>query len=140
MISVFETQTSPYCKFCGSENLKEIPVVRETRDETKKEVIGSIPHFRGRFQKTKNDGLRYSIDEICCEICLNYAVETKNKPLQVEISNGNKQIVIIPENLINVLKHSSISDTEIESGIRRTKDNLDKVYNNYVKKWRQKYM
>ena len=122
-----------YCKFCGGKNLREIPVVRQTKDITKKEVIGSIPNFIGRFSKTKDDGLQYSIQEICCETCLNYNVHTANKPLTVEIINDNKQNVIIPETMINVLKQSSILDSEIETGIHRLKSKLDKIYSKYVK-------
>ncbi len=121
-----------YCKFCGSQDLREIPVVRETKDETKKEFIGSIPHFRGRFQKTENDGLQYSINEICCQMCLNYGVQTNNQPLEVEILNGDKQIIIIPEILINILKDAKNSVTDIENGIRLVKSNLIKSYNIFV--------
>jgi len=122
-----------YCKFCGGQILREIPVVRQTKDITKREVIGSIPNFTGRFSKTKDDGLQYSINELCCETCLNYNVNTDNEPLIVEISNGETQNVVIPETMINVLKQSSIVDSDIETGIRLVKSKLDKVYSKFIK-------
>ena len=122
-----------YCKFCGGTILRKIPVVRQTKDITKKEIIGSIPNLMGKFSKTKDNKLEYSIQEICCETCLNYNVHTIKKPLTIEMTNGKQQNVIIPETMINVLKQSSIAIIEIENGISSAKSKLDKIYSKYIK-------